>query len=128
MENPVTRREFAGLAAAGAFATGCTDLTQTVMAGQKGIPKQDATDKSTDEQKSDRVPVQSDLVAVPAVDLFTAIVRKHFPHPNLKGEMLEEVRSDIQQYLTRSKLLSDFPLKNSDEPGFVFAAWRRDPL
>ena len=64
--------------------------------------------------------------ALSPLELTLELVKQQYPHENLDGEALDEVRSDIRQHLSRSKVLSSQSLANADEPGFVFSAWRSD--
>ncbi|GAB4134782.1 MAG: hypothetical protein Tsb009_00180 [Planctomycetaceae bacterium] len=111
----VTRRQFARQIAISATAvplTGCLpDSSPTVLANESDAKKKHA-DKS--ETSSD-----------PA-DLLLSVVKQQYPHENLTDEVLAKIRSDIRYQLRMSRTLSKFPLKNADEPAFVFSAYRND--
>ena len=137
MTSPITRREFAGLVAAGSLlATDVALADDKNKSDDKSKPDKaiqpDAKNKaeSVDANAEFWTKLQSDLGAGKpvAADLMTALVLTQYPHANLVGEMLNEVRVDAIQYLGRSSQLSSFPLTNADEPGFVFTAWRKDPV
>ena len=105
MAEALSRREFAGVLATGSLLTG----TVAVAADPK--------------QKVDPAP------AVPPanpIDLYLDLVKQQYPHEKLDELALDEVRTDIRHHLGRSKILSSHPLLNSDEPDFVFSAWRAD--
>ena len=105
MAEALSRREFAGVLATGSLLTG------TVAVAADPI------------QKVDPPP------AVPPanpIDLYLDLVKQQYPHEKLDELALDEVRTDIRHHLGRSKILSSHPLLNSDEPGFVFSAWRAD--
>ncbi len=43
----------------------------------------------------------------------------------ITDEVVGEIQSDVRGNRSRGKRLSAFPLHNSDEPGFLFAAYRK---
>ena len=108
MAEPLTRREFASLVAAGSVLSG------TVLPAAEPVKpeKKDAVNKADVAQGSP---------ATSPVELIIDLVKQQLPH-----ERLDEIRIDIGQHLNRSKVLSSFPLTNAHEPGFVFSAWRAD--
>lgn len=108
MTDALSRREFAGVLAASSLLTGTV-----AVAGDA-------------EQKAESPPKPAP-VANP-IDLYVDLVKQQYPHDKLDGLALEEVRTDIRHHLGRSKILSSHPLLNSDEPGFVFSAWRADHI
>ena len=59
----------------------------------------------------------------PEVLLLSYLVRtypsEHFDEPALQG-IFRDIRGD----LARGQMLSEFPLKNADEPAFVFSPYR----
>ncbi|MBM83859.1 MAG: hypothetical protein CMJ78_25165 [Planctomycetaceae bacterium] len=57
-------------------------------------------------------------------DFLLGVIMKRYANEGLTEEMLREIRRDIIIDGFRSKSLAEFPLKNSDEPGFVFSAFR----
>lgn len=60
----------------------------------------------------------------PQHELLVDLLRQRFPHEKLTPEIIELLRADVAGDLGRGVAVNNFPLKNSDEPGFVFAAWR----
>lgn len=112
MAESLTRREFAGLVAAGSVLSGTT-----VLAAEPAKAEKKDAERKADEPKEP---------AATPVELIIDLVKQQFPHECLDDMALEEVRIDIGQHLNRSKVLSRFPLTNAHEPGFVFSAWRAD--
>lgn len=107
MPDPMTRREFAGLVATG---TVLSSSTLTAVAADKPAP----------------VAKSQPPAAVSPVEVLVSLVQEKYPDERLDQAALDEVRSDFRHFLSRSKILSSFSLVNSDEPGFVFSAWRAD--
>lgn len=101
MPTPISRREFASLAAAA-----------TALSAAANLPAAD------DKPGSPKPPSP--------VDLLVDLVRQKYPHERLDEAAIDEIRSDFQHFLARSRVLSSFPLQNGDEPGFMFSAWRAD--
>jgi hypothetical protein len=60
------------------------------------------------------------------VDRLVDVVRQQYPDARLDAAALQEIRSELEDQLERSKKLSEFPLANADEPGFVFRTYRKD--
>lgn len=109
LSNPtaLTRRDF-GWAVASSAAT----ATLTSPAGGEDS-KTIAPDKSKEEPREIPEPVY----------LLGAIAR-HYPDQRLDEVALSGILRDITGDLARSKVISNFPLKNSDEPSYIFQAWR----
>jgi hypothetical protein len=63
--------------------------------------------------------------AGPAIeDLRLAALVQQYPSGHLTGEMLVGIRAGLQRNRQQAAELRKVPLKNSDAPAFVFAAWR----
>lgn len=62
--------------------------------------------------------------ALAADEHYLALVRLLYPDSRLGESELQEVRRQIRVMLGRSKVLSEFPLSNGDEPAVSFAAYR----
>ncbi len=131
MPNPgVTRREFT-LALAGGAAL-AADQSTTV--GQDKAPKNagsktstekkpandagQATEKPTDEVEAREPP--------PEAAYLLGLIMRRYPDERLDETAVTGIVRDIYGDLARSRVLSSFPLDNSDEPGFTFKAWRAD--
>ena len=106
----VTRRDFARLAAAAA--------TVPLVAASAEVVSHAADDEKQEAPKPTH--------ERPLHELYLDVLRHRFPHEKLTPENLDLLRADIAGDLGRSRTLDKFPLKNSDEPGFVFSAWRQD--
>jgi hypothetical protein len=91
------------------------DRRQLLLTPLLAAPLAAAQDKPAPEEKR--------LSPADAV-LLQAVVT--YPDKRIDETALGEIRGDIQQHLSRSTVLSSFPLKNGDEPGFVFAAYRAE--
>jgi hypothetical protein len=102
----LNRREFAGRLASGAaaplIAVGATD--SAAGAGQKP----DATTPPS------------------PVERMLELIREQYPDPRLDDAGIAEIREELESQVARSKRLSAFPLANSDEPGFLFRAYRSE--
>lgn len=61
----------------------------------------------------------------PAELILTGLVQQ-YPSEHYTEEAIEGIFGDIRSDLARGRELSKFPLQNSDEPAFVFAAYRSD--
>lgn len=59
-------------------------------------------------------------------DVVLAQIVLEYGDKRMDDAVLKEIHGDIQRHLARSALLSSFPLSNGDEPGFTFAAYRKD--
>ena len=58
------------------------------------------------------------------VILLTYLTRRH-PSDHYDEATLQGIFRDTRGDIARGKQLSEFPLKNADEPAFVFAAYRK---
>ena len=102
----VSRREFAGRIAAAA-------AVPLIAAG--------ATDRSTEAaQKPDGAKPPS------PVERMLELIREQYPDRRLDDAAIAEIREELESQIVRSARLSAFPLTNSDEPGFVFKAYRAE--
>ena len=105
MSEPVDRRTFTH-----------TLLTASALTAVTGAADVQAADE--DKKPADKPPES------PPGALFLQLVLQTSPHAKLAGEALEEVQTDIEQQLRRSRVLSKFPLANGDEPAGGFRAYR----
>lgn len=92
------------------------DFTGTVMASGliTAMPSLAADDKPVAKENAENDPVE----------LLLKIIQHQYPHEKLEGLALDEIRLDLQHLFRRSARLSDFPLKNGDEPAFAFVPYR----
>ena len=114
--NSVNRRDFAKRVAIGATVPLAATLeTASVAADQK---PQQAEKPQPEKKPSAKQPAQADILL--------EVVTQRYPDKQLDETVLSAIRNDLRSDIARSKVLSSFPLKNSDEPRFVFAAYRND--
>jgi hypothetical protein len=107
----LTRREFASRALSTVATAGtAAALRETALGGDK--PAVEA-----------RRPLAADVE-----DHLLAVIRGRYPDPRLSPEVLREIRRDVAGDVERSRALSNYVLHNSDEPAFVFAAYRGDAI
>lgn len=59
----------------------------------------------------------------PEVLLLTYLVRR-YPNDHLDEAAIQGIFRDIRGDLARGRALAEFPLKNSDEPAFVYSVYR----
>ena len=105
----VNRRDFARTIAVATAATAATSL-EPASADDK--PKQPSKPKAPPEPP-------------PPAALLLETIRQRYPDKQLDDqEVLQGIYSELRGDLARSRRLSSFPLKNSDEPGFIFSAFR----
>ncbi len=87
-------------------------------------------DVKPNEAKSDEA--NSDEAKSPQLDelseaeLLLALCRKRYADPRLTDDVAQRILNDLRGDLSRGRILSAWPLKNSDEPVFVFRAYRAD--
>ena len=104
----VNRRDFARTIAAATAATAATSL-EPASADDK--PKKPSKPKAPPEPP-------------PPAALLLETIRQRYPDKQLDDqEDLQGIYSELRGDLARSRRLSSFPLKNSDEPGFIFSAF-----
>ena len=108
---PIDRRKFAAVLAAGGLPVVASSLASNSAAEEK------SADQKASKKDDDPKPL------APA-DLLLELVRQQYPDQRLDAASLAEIRQDLEGQFARSMLLSNFPLKNSDEPAFVQNAWR----
>lgn len=72
-----------------------------------------------------KLPTDADPSSDPPLELLllTYLVR-NYPSEKFDDAALQGIFRDIRGDVARGKVLSEFPLKNSDEPAFVFGAYR----
>lgn len=117
MSDLITRRQFAGAVAG----TSALAAISGAEADEKAKKTKEPPKKAVAE------PMKADE-ARSTLELIVQIAKQEFPHEKLDAAAIEEIRSDVRNNLSRSKVLSKFPLTNADEPGFIFGAWRKDAV
>jgi len=118
----VSRREFAKQLTAGtAVLAAASSLQANSQASDtkkdKGM-EPSSEKKDMEKEPAPRRPTQADLVL--------ATILQRYPSDNFNDEVLGNIHRAIRGDIIRGSFLSRFPLKNSDEPGFVFSAYRND--
>ena len=117
------RREFTLALAGSAVLT-----ADRVTVGQD-VPtsKTDADSKTDDQPGSDQQPTSEESGEPPPEAAYLlGLIMRRYPDERLDETAVSGIVRDIYGDLARSRALSSFPLDNSDEPGFVFKAWRAD--
>jgi len=104
----VNRRDFARTIA---VATAATAATALETASANDDPKKPSKPKDQPEPP-------------PPAALLLETIRQKYPDKRLDSqEVLQGIYSELRGDLARSRRLGSFPLKNSDEPGFIFSAY-----
>jgi len=115
----INRRDFArGLMAGGSCVAVALTGTATVLGDESAKQDQPVPSPSQPVEPSRREP--------PEEAYLLGLVLKRYPDERLDDRAISDILQDIRSDMNRSRTLSAFPLKNSDEPGFVFRAWRAD--
>ncbi len=81
-----------------------------------------ADDPANDEKPE---PPRGEAKPPAPADLVLELVNRLYPE-NLDEAKLALVHGQIEHHMSRSRVLSAFPLTNADEPAPVFAAWRSE--
>lgn len=131
MTNPsVTRRQFTmSLAGGAAFSA-----AQSAAADQESSPKnsgasQTSADNSVkkSEMAADGEPDETDAGEPPPEAAYLlGLIMRRYPDERIDDAAVAGIVRDIYGDLSRSRIINSFPLSNSDEPGFLFRAWRAD--
>ncbi len=122
--NRIDRRHFATQLAFGAGGLSAVIAPLAAAIAVEDQPAQNKTEKTkkTDDRKPEEPAIASELP--PAEVLLLSYLTRRHPSDHYDEESLPGIFRDIRGDVARSKQLSQFPLKNSDEPAFVFAAYR----
>ena len=97
----------------------------------------ESDDSCADDQNKDKkegkpgdlllAPERDEENGLPQVEeAMMVILLQRYPHPKLTPDVQRQIYRDLVGDLARSEVLSGFPLKNHQEPGFVFRAFRQD--
>jgi len=70
-------------------------------------------------------PPRGEPIPTAQADFVLELVKRLYPK-NLDEAKLAQIRGQIEHNMSRSRVLSAFPLTNADEPAPVFAAWRSE--
>jgi hypothetical protein len=117
----IDRRHFAKQLVLGASGLGAamTPLAAASAAEDKSAP--DKLDKPAEKKSEDSA--APPVLPSAEVLLLTYLTRRH-PSEHFDEAAIQGIYRDIRGDVARGKQLSEFPLKNSDEPAFLFAAFR----
>jgi hypothetical protein len=108
----IDRRQFTqGLLAA--TAVGSVGLSTT----QNGHTDDKLTEQAANQAAPDRPALADELL------LLNLIVQR-YPSEHYDAEVLRGIYGDLRGDVARGRILSEFPLKNSDEPCFAFRVYR----
>ncbi len=126
MESPdrIDRRHFAAQLALGAsgLTVAMTPLTAIHAAEDKPpLSKTEKQDKPAEKQPDE--PAAASELPPAEVVLLTYLTRRH-PSDRYDEAAIQGIYRDLRGDVARGRQLSEFPLNNSDEPAFVFAAYR----
>lgn len=111
---PYSRRDFGFALATGATSAAVASVAATAADQKLPAATAVAPDKTNEPQD------------VPEPVYLLGAVLKHYPDQRLDDAAIGGILRDIKGDLARGRVLSAFPLKNSDEPGYVFQAFRAD--
>ncbi|MDB5348472.1 MAG: hypothetical protein JWP89_6849 [Schlesneria sp.] len=95
-------------------------------AGLSAVPLTTASAASSDGPPAPKLPEDPAPVAAevpPEVLLLTYLVRR-YPSDHLDEVAIQGIFRDIRGDVARGRALAEFPLRNSDEPAFVYSAYR----
>ena len=82
-------------------------------------------EKKSDEKKKPK-PEPVARKEPPEAAYILELITRRYPDNRLDEQALKSIVGDIRADMFRSRVLSQFPLENGDEPGFTFGAWRSD--
>lgn len=114
-DNRIDRRQFAGWLAMASGAGAVATSSERVFADDDE-PKAKPNDEAKPREAAEPQP------EAPVEVLLLTYLARRYPSIHLDDEALRGIFSDIRGDLARGRVLSEFPLKNSDEPAFVFRA------
>ncbi|HEY4262661.1 MAG TPA: hypothetical protein VGM98_21045 [Schlesneria sp.] len=97
-------------------------------AGLSAVPLTAAPAASSDvppapKLPEDPAPIGAEAPPPPEVLLLTYLVRR-YPNEHFDDVAIQGIFRDIRGDVARGRALAEFPLKNSDEPAFVYSAYR----
>lgn len=107
---PLSRREFA----------------KSLATATAALPLATAVPTVADEPKKPAELIKPDPLRMEAA-LWLELIRTRYPDPRLTPDVLTLVAGDVFGDIMHCRRVSSFPLKNSDAPSFVIAAWTPPP-
>jgi len=123
--NRIDRRHFAAQLAvrASALTAAMAPLAATSAAENKPVADKNEKGDKPAEKKPDEGTAPPELPSAEVI-LLTYLTRRH-PSDHYDEAAVQGIFRDIRGDVARGKQLSEFPLKNSDEPASVFTAYRK---
>lgn len=124
----IDRRQFAGslLAATSAgvlLTTSSSVATEDDNPPSEKPPQDSPTEAKHEEKTTEPAPETVPEKTYPPQEilLLTCLIQR-YPSKHFDETALQGINRDLRGDLVRGRILSEFPLKNSDGPGFVFQA------
>jgi hypothetical protein len=115
-QHPMNRREFARRSIATIATAGAMS---EAVSGDETPPVEARRPRPADRDRAAAANIEDHLLEV---------IRRRYPDPRLNPDVLQAIRRDLAGDVQRSGVLNSYVLQNSDEPGFVFAAYRSDTI
>lgn len=115
MPDRIGRREFAQRLTAGTGGLAATVLATSPGSGAETPPAPKLPEEPAPKPEPPVAPVEA---------LLLSYLVRAYPSENFDDVAIQGIYRDIRGDVARGKLLSEFPLKNSDEPAFVFSPYR----
>jgi hypothetical protein len=108
------------------FAKGLVTASSVVVAGSAVSLNAAPDEKPATETKDPAKPGAdaSDPVELPEELLLLNCLMQRYPSEHFDEAAIRGIFRDIRGDLARGRILSEFPLKNSDEPCYVFRVYR----
>lgn len=129
-KSAVTRREFTlALAGSAALAAEQSAAIGQDVTPKKAGPKSTADDKTSNNKKTAKDELGEKIEArepPPEAAYLLGLIMRRYPDERLGEAAVNGIVRDIYGDVARSRVLSSFPLDNSDEQAFAFKAWRAD--
>lgn len=116
------RRQFAS-----GLAFGSTALVASTLTGlQAAIADDRPAEKRREDSDVEPPPEEPrEPVVRPTEEaLLLTCLTQRYPSEHFDEEALQGIYRDLRGDVARGRILSEFPLKNSDEPAFAFRAYR----
>ena len=120
----IDRRHFAAQLAVGASALTAAMSPLAAVSAAEDKPIADKNEKGDKPAEKQPVEAEAPPELPPAEVLLLSYLTRRHPSDHFDEASLQGIFRDIRGDVARGKQLSEFPLKNSDEPAFVFVAYR----
>lgn len=122
-DSEISRRQFSrrltwGSAVPALAAATFASLTENSDAAESELDQKTEPDQKKEEPEPIPDPPESAWLL--------GLILKRYPDERYTDKAIRGILGDIGADLARGRQISEFPLVNSDEPGFVFRAWRAD--